>query len=197
MGGWGSGKRWSSKSTTSDHLKLDVRHLQRKSVLERGYSFSWGWTRDGEPAGNIVIRPEDDRVILTYRSRSRGDEWESLEYAVELEWLFCHLGGQRVYFRCPARGCGRRVAILYGGRIFACRRCHDLAYDCQKELPHHRAMRKAHKLADRLKGTGCLDDPAFRPKGMHRKTFNRLERRYIRAQRQMNSLALAHFGRFI
>jgi hypothetical protein len=55
MGGWGSGKRWSSKSTTSDYVKLDVRQLQCKSVLERGYSFSWGWTRDGVAAGNIGL----------------------------------------------------------------------------------------------------------------------------------------------
>jgi hypothetical protein len=39
-----------------------------------------------------------------------------------------------------------------------------------------------------------MDDPVFRPKGMHRKTFTRLERRYIRAQRQMNTLARAYFG---
>jgi len=194
MGGWGSGKRWSSKSTTSDYLKLDVRQLERNSVLERRYSFGWNWTRDGESAGNIVIRPEDDRVILTYRSRSRGGERESLEYAVALEWLPCHLGGERVYFRCPARGCGRRVSILYGGRIFACRRCYDLAYDCQRELPHYRALRKGQKLSDRLGGIGCMDDPALRPKGMHRKTFARLNRRYIQAQRQMNALAGAHFG---
>jgi hypothetical protein len=147
MGGWGSGKRSSCKSTTSDYLKLDVRRLQRDCVLERRYTFSWIWTRDGEPAGNIVIRPEDDRVILTYRSRSRGSEWERLEYPVELEWLPCHLGGQRVYFRCPARGCGRRVAILYGRRIFACRSCHDLAYECQHEQPHYRALRKAQNLS--------------------------------------------------
>ena len=72
MGGWGSGKRWSSKSTTSDYIKLDVRRLQRDSVLDRRYAFSWKWTRDGEPVGDIVIRPEDDRMILTYRSRSGG-----------------------------------------------------------------------------------------------------------------------------
>jgi hypothetical protein len=41
------------------------------------------------------------------------------EYAVLLEWTRCHYGGERAWFRCPVIGCGRRVAILYGGAIFA------------------------------------------------------------------------------
>jgi hypothetical protein len=39
------------------------------------------------------------------------------------------------------------VAILYGRRIFACRSCHDLAYECQHEQPHYRALRKAQNLS--------------------------------------------------
>ena len=73
-----------------------------------------------------------------------------------------------------------------------CAHCHRLAYDCQRELPHYRALRKGQKLSDRLE-TGCVDDPVFRPKGMHRKTFKRLERSYYRAVHQMSALADAHF----
>jgi hypothetical protein len=35
---------------------------------------------------------------------------------------------------------GRRVALLYSaGRVFGCRHCRDLAYDCQNETPYLRA----------------------------------------------------------
>ena len=37
---------------------------RRSKFLRAGWSvifpFSWNWTPDGEPAGNIVIRPEDN-----------------------------------------------------------------------------------------------------------------------------------------
>jgi hypothetical protein len=99
-----------------------VRYLQRKSLLTSEHSFSLKWTCRGEPTGDIVIQPGSDRIILSYRSRTGRGEWEQLNYAVELERVPCHLGGERIYFRCPAVRCGRRVAILYGGRIFACRR---------------------------------------------------------------------------
>src|ERR1700741_1164677 len=42
--------------------------------------------------------------------------------------------------------------------------------------------------------SSVVDDPVSRPKGMHRKAFLHLERRYIAAQQQMNALASAHFG---
>ena len=35
----------------------------------------------------------------------------------------CNLGNWRAWFICSVVGHGRRVAILYGGGIFACRHC--------------------------------------------------------------------------
>lgn len=134
--------RWQSKNTTEDYRQLDVRRLQRDGLLDRRYFFSWQWSRNGEVVANINIRPEGDRVILSYRHRKTGNEWMSEEYAVALERTQCHYGGERVWFRCPARGCGRRVAILYGGGIFACRHCHCLAYESQREAPHYRALHR-------------------------------------------------------
>jgi hypothetical protein len=58
-------------------------------------------------------------VILIYRHRSGDTEWKDEHYAVVR--TPCNLGGSRAWFICPAVGCWRRVAILYGGGIFACR----------------------------------------------------------------------------
>ena len=181
MGGYGSGRRWSSKETTGDYRQLDVRRLQRDGLLERRYSFNWRWTRNGETVGDIYIHPEEDRVILKYRTRPPGQEWIAQEYPVLLERTRCHYGGERVWFRCPARGCGRRVAILYGGTIFACRHCYQLAYPCQHESPGGRADSRAWKIRERCGGWGCLLDPLFRRKGMHHRTFQKLARDYEQA----------------
>jgi hypothetical protein len=181
MGGWGSGRRGASKETTGDYRKRDVRKLQKAGMLEWRGSFSWQWTRNGEPRGNINIRPESDCVILNYRNRQRGEEWTEQEYAVMLERTPCLYGGDRVWFRCPAGGCGRRVAILYGGRVFACRHCLRLAYPCQHESPGDRADCRAWKIREHCGGWGSLLDPLFRRKGMHHRTFRRLARAYEQA----------------
>jgi len=97
------------------------------------------------------------------------------EYPVYLDWTGQHFGGQRVWFRCPAQGCARRVAILYGGVIFACRHCHQLAYDCQRETADDRATRRADTILRRLGWEpGILNGEGWKPKGMHWRTFERL-----------------------
>jgi hypothetical protein len=126
MGGYGSGRRWSSKSTTDDYIQLDVRRLQRKSLLDLGNVFTWKWSSRSGADSSIVIHSEADRIVLSYRSHKADGDWEDLKYAVRLGAIPCYLGGNRLYFRCPAIKCGRRVAILYGGRYFVCRHCHQL-----------------------------------------------------------------------
>ena len=72
--------------------------------------------------------------------------------------------------------CGRRVAVLYGGAVFACRHCHKLAYNGQWETPDDRATRRANKLRDRLGWeAGILNGAGDKPKGMHWQTFWRMQ----------------------
>ena len=93
-----------------------------------------------------------------------------------LDWTPCTLGGQRVWWRCPAVGCGRRVAVLHGGRVFACRLCNRLAYRSQRETDYDRATRRADKLRNRLEWEpGILNGNGGKPKGMNWRTFERLQ----------------------
>lgn len=179
MGGSGSGRRQSGRNTTGDMRALDIRRLQRDGLLTPGQSFGWNWSRNGEIRASVQIRTEAARVTLSYRSRNRDGEWVPMEYPVYLEWTRCTLGGQRVWFQCPARGCGRRVAVLYGGSIFACRHCHKLAYECQRETEADRAMRRADTIRRRLGwGAGIANPEGGKPKGMHWRTFGRLITEY-------------------
>ena len=175
MGGFGSGRGQHGKDTTSDMRPLDIRKLQRDGLLTPGRAFGWKWSRNGEEVASIQRRTEVERVILNYRSRSNGDEWKKMEYPVRLEWTGCNLGGKRAWFLCPAQGCGRRVAILYGGSVFACRHCHKLNYQCQRETDDDRAARRGDKIRARLKwDAGILNGNGWKPKGMHWRTFERL-----------------------
>jgi hypothetical protein len=177
MGGFGSGRRYQGgKDTTGNNLALDVRRLQREHLLKPGLVSSLSWSRRGEHVASIQIRIEIERVVLNYRSRSRGGEWQVMDYPVFLEWTALHFGGRRAWFRCPAEGCGRRVAILYGGEVFACRHCHRLAYECQREAADDRAMRRADSIRRRLGWEAGIANPeGGKPKWMHWRTFERLK----------------------
>ncbi|MEL7252954.1 MAG: hypothetical protein AAGL23_02190 [Pseudomonadota bacterium] len=176
MGGIGSGN-WcqKGKNLTTQYRNLDVRRWARDGLLEPGNTFGWQWSENGTPTASMRVQAKVGQVRLIYRSRENGGAWEDFDYPVRLLAQPCHLGGYREWFSCPVKGCGRRVALLYCGRIFACRQCHQLAYPSTRETNFQRAQRRADKLMERLQ---WIDDPDLmrgtKPKGMHWKTFNRL-----------------------
>lgn len=176
MGGYGSGRR-SWKSTTASYRQLDVRLMQRKGALRPGAYSVWRWSRGDEPCGSISTRAEFGRVVLSYRHQGfNSDEWTAKQYSVGVELTPCHFGGERAWFRCPALGCGRRVATLWGGEIFACRQCHNLAYESQNETAHSRALTKVQAIRAKLGGDPCGDFPP-KPKGMHWRIYWRLKQK--------------------
>jgi hypothetical protein len=177
MGSSSSGNH-GGKSTTSDMRALDVRKVQREGGLDQGQSFGRQWRRGGEVIASIDLKAETDRVMLDYRYKT-GGEWQARRYPVEIAWTACHYGGQRVWWLCPGAGCGRRVAVLYGGSRFACRHCHQLVYKSQRQTSDERAYKRADKLRTELGwGPGVIHGPGGKPKGMHWRTFWRLHARY-------------------
>ncbi|ABM37957.1 hypothetical protein [Polaromonas naphthalenivorans] len=174
MGNSNSGNH-GGKRTTSDMRVLDVRKVQRDGLLTPGQSFSWQWSRGGNVIASVNLKVDTDRVMLDYRNRPGGGEWQAVSYPVRLAWTPCQFGGQRAWWLCPGADCGRRVAVLYGGSVFACRHCHALAYKSQRETPDSRAYRRANNLRARLGWIpGVIHGPGSKPKGMHWKTFWRL-----------------------
>ena len=130
MGGYGSGRRPTrNNGTVSDMRRLDVRKMKREGCLEPGAS-------GGAGAGAATVKRWRPSVITPCLMRygwctasANGAGARGMDYRVGLEWTPCNYGGSRVWFRCPSSH--RRVAVIYGGKVFACRHCHRLAYDCQ------------------------------------------------------------------
>ena len=191
MGGFGSGNRWNTgKPTTAGMLRLDVRWLHRHHYLEDGASGTLTWSG----GGSIRIACDGDNVMLTYRTSSHDGESHSMAYPVPLTWTGCTLGGRRPWFRCPAKDCGRRVAVLYGGRAFACRACHGVVYPSQREDFLTRAIHRADRIRARLKWRpGIAFVPGERPKGMHHRTYVRLMREYLAAAETADAMISARF----
>lgn len=164
---------------------MDVRYMQREGLLKEMTSGSLHWSSRGERFATINFRILDRQIWLSYRHRRRGGDWESLAYSLRLEWTVCHFGGQRPWFICPAKGCGVRTATIYGGRIYACRRCHGLAYMSQRQSRSDRASARAERILEKLGWEDLLtifDPVTERPKGMHHRTFNRLAEQYEAAR---------------
>jgi hypothetical protein len=160
-----------------------------------GYCGGWQWTRDGETVASIQMRAEQDRVILIYRHRSGDGEWKDEQYPVRIVRTPCNLGGSRAWFICPAAGCGRRVAILYGGGIFACRHCYRLAYASAREDVCDRAARRADRLRARLGWEpGILNGNGSKPKWMRWRTFDRLAAEHDQFVGRSMQLAALKFG---
>lgn len=187
MGGIGSGNRYryGTKSTVDGRTSLDIRRWARESYLTPGRQFSWQWTWGDGSKSSINVRVESGWSIrLIYRCRFSGEQdWTDVDYSVSLVRTPCHLGGERVWFRCPGRGCGRCVAKLYSvGHYYVCRHCGNLAYGSQNEDVTFRALSRADRLRRKLDPKGYWDDGVpDKPKGMHWRTYERLARAVISA----------------
>jgi len=123
----------------------------------------------------------EEGMLLNYRYRLNGGEWEDVEQRIIFDRTSCNYGATRTWFLCPR--CETRVAVLYGaGKLFLCRHCYDLTYRSQQEGVVDRMMRKQWKIRERLGASDALVDPIlFKPKGMHQKTFDRLRNEESRA----------------
>ncbi|CEG55686.1 hypothetical protein [Legionella fallonii] len=188
MGGYGSGQNqhYRSKSTTNGYRCIDIRRWNREKLLQGKNSFNRLWLYDGKVTFSIQVEVVSnlDSLILRWQNANQEEEPQCIKYVVGLTWLDCHFGGQRPWFICPLKTCGRRVAILYGGPVFMCRHCLKLVYQSQRETIIDRAFRGARKIHKKFNWTDslldCLED---KPKGMHWRTFIKLCEKYEAYQR--------------
>ena len=167
-----------ARATTDGCMSIDVRVWHREGLLRAGNCFPHSLTWLREPTEGIGVLAEARAVVLMFRSRSFGGGYgPRITHRVPITWTPCALGGRRPWFRCEARRngsyCGRRVALLYSaGGVFACRHCHQLSYESQKETPRLRSIRRARRIRMRL-GAGFSFAEPFpdKPRGMHWKTY--------------------------
>jgi hypothetical protein len=177
MGGLGSGNwyRWDRKTTTEEVRRLDIRYMRKQCGIHcPGSAGSLSWSRGGEPTGSIAYRVQEEHLVLNYRYRSYGEDWQDYRESIQLDRTPCNYGGERIWFLCPH--CSKRVAVLYGADVrFLCRHCYCLPYASQNETYMDRMARKARKIRRRLGSGEGLDELIWeKPKGMHWTTFESL-----------------------
>ncbi len=174
MGGSGSGNwyRFSSKNVAEDCCSIDVRQLSRWGYLKPWLRYPLKWNN----GSNIVIETRPGVIELFYGISRNVQPREDVHIKVSLSWSSCNFGGERPWFICPGKGCGRRIAKLYlVGKYFLCRHCHDLVYSSQRQAKAFRLLDKSLKLCRRLGAKNCNDlFTTAKPKGMHWRTYEKL-----------------------
>lgn len=100
------------------------------------------WGRTGAQPAQLCITAADGELRFTYSRRVESESSVEAELCVRTTWTQCNSGGRRPWFLCPRRGCGRRVAILYGDRDFGCRVCRRLTYKTQRVPPESRSLER-------------------------------------------------------
>ena len=195
MGGWGSGRYRYSATTTSESKRIDIRYLRQQGSLYDGRMGSLNWNCRGEPSGSVMYHIGGETFTLDYGVREPGGEWEPIKLRVPLTTTPCRYGGERYYFLCVGLGCGRRCEVLYSaGKYFVCRKCAGLIYDSQKGGHIDKLIEAKHKLGERIFEHYEYGEGYLKKKGMHWKTFVRLNAKYQSYNRKINSALTARFG---
>jgi len=204
MGGKGSGSgyRWNKKTKLDEGLTLNINKLVRDgSIPSRGWTTGtreWISARTNDPVSSIGYEintgnPDNMWMRVHYTATIRGEKHD-MDYKITITTTEPHYGGRRFWFICPHTGA--RAAVLYcppGSKWFASRKAYNLKYFSQSESPDHRAISRMWRLKKKLGG----ENFPRRPKGMHRKTYDRLFDEIIQAERVCDMHYIRRFGYLI
>ena len=191
-GGYRSGAgRPTNKVRTRTTRSIDVRMFAKRGYLDHPQSFTWSWTRNGEPFGNISVKVEPKSHITLNYSATVNEQARTYADRVNLSFTPCNYGNSRPWFICPR--CGNRMAILYmRNGNFACRHCQKVAYSSQSDSAIDRTWRIQRKIEARI------GEKWQRPKGMRLSTYNSLTNTLFHCQsyrdHQIEIMAKRMFG---
>ena len=109
---------YSKRSICEDSISIDVRRWHRDGLLWTGRTFSWSWTRRGQPAGSIEFAPANDAVVLLFSWRA------SKKNSGNPSSSACRSGGRRAISAARVRGfCARRMPETASAAQGASRNC--------------------------------------------------------------------------
>ncbi|CAM5319817.1 hypothetical protein ECAE60S_00751 [Eoetvoesiella caeni] len=163
MGGLGSGQwsRLERKATTNQYQKLDVRQMHKD-----------GWLM---PLMRISLQGSRGLRVLSVFEQELLIEEGGSRQSISLMWRPCHFGGKRLTLLCPYC-CARLGYVLYHrGGAYRCRRCAGLSYPSQQENVYLRSVSRANRVRAKIDpGNTVMFPIPVKPKGMHKKTYQRL-----------------------
>lgn len=199
MGGANSGNwyRWDKKPAQDAYIYTTTAKLKKFGLLKPDCmkSGSLNWSRGGEVFSSmgVVIDTLYDMVAVFSYTDSNDKRHK---HHIRLATTQPNYGGVRYWFICPR--CGKRKGSIHCiSHRFACRKCFGLFYESQRAAWYERSLNKAEKIAERYKANGNgIDGYWFnRPKGMHKRKYERICAEMEFYHQQGIRVAAAKFGR--
>jgi len=132
----------------------------------------------GVTAFLILAEPSDDHVIVRtiLYDVTRDKTIERRETPVKVSWSpVGSRGGKRPYFHCLT--CQRKCTVVFfdiGDPDPVCRTCAGITYTSQNKNRYERTEERLAALRRRIGSSRNFHPIPRRPKGMHRKTYDRL-----------------------
>jgi len=160
---------------------IDVRRWARLGKLWPAIGFKDSWTIEEEVVCSVDVANEPSSILLSFGYWDEAiSNWKNVSNRLSIVWSRCALGGRRPWLICPIQNCRKRIAIVYLGQapVFACRKCHGLAYATQFERIGNRGLERARRIRMALGGSPNLMDDFPARKGMHRRSYLRLKASY-------------------
>lgn len=188
MGSWLSGRHPLYPSDDlSDCIVLDAASLQGGRCWWKAPRYKSG-AHQGLVEVSGISRSGRTGILRLKIWRRETSSLTATTQEIPLQAIDAPFGGLRWYFVCPS---SRRLSLklyLPAGCIeFASRRAYNLAYQVGRENDMDRAHRKLGALFAKLGLRYDGPETAFarRPKGMHRRTFARIELEIAAAEERL------------
>lgn len=173
-------RRWAGKDIrplTTSFPSIDIADLMEERLLDSGIVGVLAWQTDGEQ-GKTVVKTVCYDEVLELKIAIPDEGVSHISLFIEKE--ACRFGGYRKWLICPC--CGERKRVFYISETWwrihwvACRSCAGLAYPTNRMRRFQRLEHRSKRIEERLHWGE--DDEPCRPKGMHKKTFDRLVSEY-------------------
>jgi hypothetical protein len=190
MGGQGSGHfswRRSRRDLVEHALVLDMAALNQDRRLIPGTEMIGRWQAASALGGRTMTVTYDGNLTNLDEATLYISFWaRSMEQCQTLRLAATRprLGGVRLWFVCPVTGRQARALYLPEGQVrFASREAYRLSYRSQGESDLFRRITRAQNIRARLGGNLSIYAPfPPRPRGMHRRTYERLRAEGLRIE---------------
>jgi hypothetical protein len=180
MGGFLSG-RPATKVTVESGLKLDLGRLLRLRLLvpggHRAGSIVWTYSATGEECGTVGYTADLTDLAHAFVQLRYSANGTPMHYPIWLHRTPCRFGGFRWWWVCPRTGhLATKLYLPPGATTFASRRAYRMAYRSERGGPMDRSHLRQRRIFEKPGGDYRIFEPAppMRPKGMHRRTYERL-----------------------
>ena len=158
-----------SSSTVQEFGACELRVRECRDLLQ-GTTSTYSWSLNGKVLSSVSLVRDGPFLRVSWHNDPRSSK---ITCPVQLTSTPGHFGGLRRWFYCPS--CGRRTgSVFILENSIGCRVCCHLTYQSQRDDRQHRVLTRALRIRNRLGGTGSAFTPGPRPKGMHRRTYDRL-----------------------